>query len=252
MDSLLLLAGAGFTGGAMNAMAGGGSFVTLPALIAAGVPSMPANASSTVALYPGGAASAWVYRDGIKHVPRHLLMPCLWATLVGGALGAVLLLSTPTTLFDRVLPWLLLVATIMLTFGRRISASRGTREHAHLPTMVGVQFVLGIYGGYFGGAVGLMMLAVWSVLTGMSAKMFNPSRTLLTTAANTIAVVCFAVAHAIYWREALILGAGALVGGYAGAHVGRRLPPSAVYIATVIVACSMTVAFFIRAYGGAR
>jgi uncharacterized membrane protein YfcA len=248
MDSMLLLAGAGFTGGAMNALAGGGSFVTLPALIAAGVPSVPANASSTVALYPGGVASVWVYRDGIKNVPRPLLIPCLWATLVGGALGALLLLSTPTTVFDRVLPWLLLVATIMLIFGRRISVSTGAREHASLPTMIGVQFVLGIYGGYFGGAVGLMMLATWSVLAGMSVKMFNPSRTLLTTAANTIAVLCFAVAHAIYWREAVILGAGALAGGYTGAHIGRRLPPSAVYIATVAVACSMTVAFFVRAY----
>jgi len=252
MDSFLLLAGAGFTGGAMNALAGGGSFVTLPALIAAGVPSVPANASSTVALFPGGVASVWVYRDGIKHVPRSLLLPCLWATLVGGALGALLLLSTPTTLFDRVLPWLLALATIMLTFGRRISLSVGAREHAHLPTMVAVQFVLGIYGGYFGGAVGLMMLAAWSVLTGLSTKMFNPSRTLLTTAANTIAVLCFAVAHAIYWREALILGAGALLGGYTGAHIGRRLPPNVIYVATVVIACGMTLAFFIRAYGGAR
>src|SRR4051794_36299065 len=120
MQSWGLLAGAGVLAGAMNAMAGGGSFVTLPVLIGAGVPSVLANASSTIALYPGGVASAWVYRDGLGQVCGVPLRPTLVATLLGGFAGAMLLLFTPSSVFDRVLPWLLLVATLALAFGARL------------------------------------------------------------------------------------------------------------------------------------
>ncbi len=123
MDPYVIVAGAGLLAGAMNAMVGGGSFITLPALIAAGLPSVIANTSSTVALYPGGAASAWVYRDGLKPVEGLPLVPSLVATLIGGLAGALLLIWTPSSVFDRVLPWLLLTATITLTFGARIGAA---------------------------------------------------------------------------------------------------------------------------------
>jgi uncharacterized membrane protein YfcA len=163
MDHTLLLLAAGFAAGAMNALAGGGSFVTLPALIAAGVPSVAANASSTVALYPGGAASAWVYRDGLGAICGIPLRPALAATLVGGLIGAVLLLSTPTRLFDHLLPWLLLVATATLAFGPKAGPLIRARFSAGAGTVVAIQFLLGVYGGYFGGAVGLMMAAAWSL-----------------------------------------------------------------------------------------
>src|ERR1044072_489911 len=123
MDVYLMLCGAGLVAGAMNALAGGGSFVTLPALIAAGLPSVAANASSTVALYPGGAASAWVYRDGLTRAEGLPIVPSLIATLVGGLAGALLLLWTPSSIFDRLLPWLLLAATVTLTFGPRLGAA---------------------------------------------------------------------------------------------------------------------------------
>src|ERR1700748_1664310 len=114
MNSLLFVSGAGLIAGAMNALAGGGSFVSLPALVAAGVPSVQANASSTVALFPCGLASAWAYRDGLAPVGAASLRSLLIATLLGGVTGAVLLLSTPTKAFDVVLPWLLLLATLAL------------------------------------------------------------------------------------------------------------------------------------------
>ena len=117
-----MLATAGLVGGAMNALAGGGSFVTLPAMIAAGIPSVGANASSTVALYPGGAASAWVYRDGLTNVDGLPFMPSLIATLIGGLAGALLLIWTPSSVFDRLLPFLLLTATITLMLGPRLGA----------------------------------------------------------------------------------------------------------------------------------
>ncbi|HEY8335361.1 MAG TPA: sulfite exporter TauE/SafE family protein [Tardiphaga sp.] len=249
MTSWFLIAGAGILAGAMNALAGGGSFVTLPTLIAAGVPSVAANASSTVALYPGGAASAWVYRDGLTQVCGVPLRPTLWATLAGGLLGALLLLWTPTSVFDRVLPWLLLAASLMLAFGPRIGPALRARFRAGLVTVLLIQFVLGIYGGYFGGAVGLMMMAAWALLDGADVKALNAPRTLLVSAANGVAVLCFIVAGVVRWPEALTMGVGALLGGYVGAHAGRRLPPAVVRLVTVLVAGVTTLVFFVRAYG---
>jgi uncharacterized membrane protein YfcA len=249
MDDLLLLLGAGLLAGAMNGLAGGGSFVTLPALIAAGVPSVAANASSTVALYPGGVASAWVYRDGLNSVCGIPLRPTLLATLAGGLAGALLLLWTPSSVFDKVLPWLLLVATLALAGGPRLGPALRSRFRAGVKTVVTVQFLLGVYGGYFGGAVGLMMMAAWSLLDGADVKALNPPRTLLVSAANTVAVLCFILAGAVAWPAVLLVGLGAVVGGYGGARLGRRLPATVVRIATLILAVVMTAVFFARAYG---
>lgn len=248
MDTLLWLAAAGFLAGAMNALAGGGSFVTLPALIAAGLPSVAANASSTVALYPGGVASAWVYRDGLTRVEGLPIVPSLIATLLGGLAGALLLLWTPSSVFDRVLPWLLLAATVTLIFGPRLGAALRARLVAGPATIWAIQFVLGIYGGYFGGAVGLMMLATWSLITTADIKLLNPTRMVLVTAANTIAVLTFIMLGAVWWAQTLALGAGAIAGGYGGAHIGKRLPATAVRIITLGVAITITAAFFVRAY----
>jgi uncharacterized membrane protein YfcA len=248
MDVLLMLAGAGFLAGAMNALAGGGSFVTLPALIAAGVPSVNANASSTVALYPAGAASAWVYRDTLSNIEGVPIVPSLVATLIGGLVGALLLLWTPSSLFDRVLPWLLLAATLTLAFGPWLGPALRARFRAGPLVVLTIQFLLGIYGGYFGGAVGLMMMAVWSLLAGADIKALNPHRTLMVTSANTVALVCFVIAGAVWWAQTIALGAGAIVGGYGGAVLGKRLPATVVRIVTLAVAALITAVFFLRAY----
>jgi uncharacterized membrane protein YfcA len=245
---LLMLAGAGFIAGAMNALTGGGSFVSLPAMIAVGLPSVAANASSTVALYPGGAASAWVYRDGLTRVEGLPLGPSLIATLVGGLAGALLLLWTPSAVFDRVLPWLLLTATIMLTLGPRLGAALRARFSAGPAAILAIQFLIGVYGGYFGGAVGLMMLAAWSLITTADVKQLNPMRMLLVTVANTIAVLCFIALGGVWWTQTLVLGAGAILGGYGGAHLGKRLPARAIRAVTLAVAFGITAVFFYRAY----
>lgn len=243
-----MLLGVGLLAGGMNALAGGGSFVTLPALIAAGVPSVAANATSTLALYPAGIASAWVYRGGLAAVCGVPLQPTLLATLAGGFLGAVLLLLTPNAAFDRLLPWLLLVATLALVFGRRLGPALRARTRAGLPAVLAIQFVLGVYGGYFGGAVGLMMMAAWSLLDAADLKALNPPRTLLVTAANTVAVLCFVLAGLVQWRSAVWVGLGAVCGGYGGAHAGRRLPSALVRSVTIAVAVLMTMLFFVRGY----
>ena len=248
MGRFLILAAAGLVGGAMNALAGGGSFVTLPAMIAAGIPSVNANASSTVALHPGGVASAWVYRGGLTTVEGLPFIPSLVATLIGGLAGALLLVWTPSSVFDRVLPFLLLTATTTLFVAPRLRTALGGRFANRPATMTAIQFLLGVYAGYFGGAVGLMMLAAWSLVTSADIKALNPFRVMMVTAANTIAVICFVVLGVVWWRQTLTLGFGAIMGGYAGAHIGRRLPAHVVRNVTIVLAVTITFSFFYRAY----
>lgn len=251
MDTMILVFGAGAVAGAMNALAGGGSFVSLPALIAAGVPPVQANASSTVALFPGGLASAWTYRDGLQAVGNVSLRALLVATLFGGLVGALLLLRTSSVAFTFVLPWLLLVASVALAFGRRIGEALRARWRVHARAVLGVQFALGVYGGYFGGAVGIMMMAVWGLLDKRGLKELNAPRTLLVSAANMVAVVAFIVANAVHWHETLAMLAGAILGGYGGAHIGRRAPPGAIRAVTLLATSCITLAFFVKTYAPA-
>jgi uncharacterized membrane protein YfcA len=249
MYHVMLLCCAGFVAGAMNALAGGGSFVGLPALIAVGVPSVQANASSTVALYPGGLASVWAYRHGLSPVGNVSLRHLLYITLAGGACGGLLLLGTPTTAFDLLLPWLLLIATISLAFGNTIGEVLRRYCRIHPKVVIAIQFILGVYGGYFGGGVGLMMLAVWGLLERRDLKSLNASRTLLVVAANTMAALIFITARAVYWRETSVMLLGATLGGYCGALLGRRCPNVVLRAITLSITVTITIAFFIRAYG---
>lgn len=248
LTDILLLVSAGGIAGAMNAMVGGGSFVTLPALVATGLSALEANASSSVALYPGGALSAFVYRGAagsVCGIPVLRLMP---VSVVGGLAGAALLLWTPTQLFDRVLPWLLLTATIVLAFGPQLARLHGVSLQHGRRALPVIQFLLGVYAGYFGGAVGLLMLAAWRVLGAHDIKSLNGPRTLLVTAANTTAIALLAAAGIVRWTACLPMGAGALAGGYIGARVGKRLSPRVAHITAIVVSVSITVAFFMRAY----
>ncbi len=248
MLTLLFLFGAGLLAGAMNSLAGGGTFVTLPALIAAGVPSVAANASSTAALWPGAIVGAATYFTVWPPICGTRPRPMLAVTIVGGGVGSVLLLSTPSASFDVLLPWLLLLATLALAFGRRIGAALQGRMRNFGALVLVVQFTLGVYGGYFGGAVGLMMVAAWSLLGERDIKALNGPRMILVAAANTVAVLVFIGAGAIQWAQSLPMLAGGVLGGFAGARLGRRLPSGAVRIATIAATAAITVAFFARAY----
>jgi uncharacterized membrane protein YfcA len=245
----VLMAAAGLLAGAMNALAGGGSFVTLPAMIAVGIPSVIANTSSTVALYPAQLTTAWSYRDGLGPIGPVSIKVLMVVTLIGGAAGATLLLLTSSDTFSHALPWLLLVATVMLGFGRNLGEALRRRWHISATAVIAIQLLLGVYGGYFGGAVGLMMLAVWGLLDDRSVKSFNAPRTLLVGAANTVAVVIFIAAGSVRWPEAMTMLVAAAVGGYFGAVLGRRANAQVVRWGTVIVSAGITVAFFAKAYG---
>jgi uncharacterized protein len=248
VNDYVLVAAAGLVAGAMNALVGGGSFVTLPALIAAGVPSVQANTTSTIALYPAQLTTAWAYREGLGPIGHLSLRSLLLSSFVGGAIGAVLLLSTPSQTFDVILPWLLAVTTLTLAFGRRLGDSLRRHWHINAPVVLLAQFGLGVYGGYFGGGVGIMMMAVWSLLSERTLKSFNAPRTLLVAAANTVAVIIFAAAGAIRWNFALTMLTAAAVGGYCGALAGRRAPALLVRAGTILCSIVITLLFFYRAY----
>jgi uncharacterized membrane protein YfcA len=248
MDTMILVLCAGMVAGAMNALAGGGSFVSLPALIAAGVPPVLANTSSTVALFPGGLASAWAYRDGLRPLGPVPLRALLATTLCGGLAGALLLLHTSSGDFTFVLPWLMLAASVALAFGRRIGEALRARWRVHANAVLAVQFALGVYGGYFGGAVGIMMMAMWGLLDSCDLKNLNAPRTLLVSAANVAAVLAFIVANAVRWPETLVMLAGGIIGGYIGARIGRRAPPALIRTLTLLATSCITLAFFVKAY----
>jgi uncharacterized membrane protein YfcA len=248
-SALLLSAGAGIVGGAMNALAGGGTFVTLPALIALGLPSNVANATSNVALLPGAGASAWEYRDELAPVGGLSVRKLAAITFVGGVVGSVLLVLTPTRVFDLIIPWLLLFAFVVMAFGRHASDWRHSRVTIGTGTLAAAQSLLGIYGGYFGGGVGLIAAAVYGLLAGMSPRSLFSIRTLMLATANLAAVFVFVATGLVRWWACAPMLLGAILGGWLGAKLGKRLPHGAVRVWTLIITGVTTAVFFARAYG---
>lgn len=233
----------------MNALAGGGTFATLPALIALGLPSTVANATSNVSLEPGAAAAAWTFRHGLAPLGGVPVRVLAGITFIGGLAGSLLLVVTPSRTFDLLIPWLLLLATIALAFGPRLATSLHARVTIGTRTLVSAQALLGLYGGYFGGGVGLMMTATYGLLAGAEPKTLFAPRTLFLATANAAATIVFVLLGLVRWAYCLPMLAGAVLGGWAGARLGERLPPPAVRAATVIVSAATTLVFFWRAYG---
>ena len=242
MEHFAPLVLAGLLAGAMNAVAGGGSFVTFPTLVLVGLPPIAANATSTVALFPGTVASTWAYRSDIQGVAGYRLALLLPISLV----GAVLLLITPGAAFDNVIPWLLLLATLTFAGGRRLSLWLSRRLRIGTGPFLAIQFLLSIYGGYFGGAIGLMMMAVWTLLGTADLKAVAGVRTALVSASNGMAVLCFAAAGAVRWPETLAMMLSSIVGGYYGARFARLLPPAVLRVFVVLLSATVTIAFFTR------
>lgn len=248
IEGLVLAALAGFVGGAMNALAGGGTFATMPALIALGLPSPIANATSNVALLPGAAASAWTYRSGLRPLGRLSIRVLAAITFGGGLVGSVLLVATPTRVFDVVIPWLLLIAFLAIAFGGGAAEWLHARVAIGRPALVAAQTLLGIYGGYFGGGVGLMMTATWGLLAGVAPHGLMAPRTLMLALANLAAMIVFVAADMVRWWACLPMLGGAILGGWLGARLGTRLSPRVIRIWTLLVTGATTIVFFVRAY----
>jgi uncharacterized membrane protein YfcA len=246
MGSYLLLALSAFAAGLINSVAGGGSFFTFPALVFTGVPSIIANASSTMALLPGIFASAWAYRLDFKKAQDFPFVPMSIISFVGGAVGALLLLYTPQGAFDGMIPWLMLGATLLFTFGLRLSPILARVIHIGPVTLLCVQALVAVYGGYFGGAIGILMLAAWSLFGLKDIHMMNANRTLLGGAMNGIAVILFIIARKIWWPQTLVMLVAAVIGGYVGARYARRANPRYIRGAVTVISAAITIAFFLR------
>jgi uncharacterized membrane protein YfcA len=244
MHVTLIVFFAGLAAGAMNAAAGGGSFISVPALIYVGIPSVTANMSSTIALYPGSLASGWAYRASLQTILNVSVKALFAATLAGGFAGALLLLLTPSSAFDKIIPWLLLLGSLAFAFGPWIGKRLQKYQRPNPAFLLSVQLLLGIYGGYFGGAVGIMMMAVWSVMGLTDIRAMNAVKVVLVLAANTVAVVFFAVAGSVAWRETLVMLVAAAIGGYLGARIALRLKPSYIRIGISVVNFAITAIFF--------
>jgi uncharacterized membrane protein YfcA len=233
----------------MNALAGGGTFATLPALIALGLPANVANATSNVALLPGAATSAAEFRDELEPIGGLSIPLLAGITFVGGLAGSVLLVLTPSRAFDFIIPWLLLTGFVVMLFGKGASDWLHERVTIGLPALAATQAVLGIYGGYFGGGVGLMATAAYGLLAGAHPRAMFSVRTFMLAVANFAAAIVFIAVGLVRWRACVPMLVGSIIGGWLGARLGKRLPHGLVRVWTLLVTAATTIVFFVRAYG---
>ena len=243
---------AGTLGGALNSVAGGGSFIAFPALLFTGVPPIPANATNTIALWTGAAASGGAYRKRLD-IPRRVMIPLLASSVAGGIVGAFLLLKTPAHTFMRVLPWLTLGATLLFAFGKKLAGGRkSVIEHetasAALVGATVFQFCVAIYGGYFGGGMGIVTLAMLATLGMTDIHAMNALKSVMGFVINGVAVVTFIIARAVYWKPGAIMIVGGIAGGYLGAHYAMKMPQVWIRSFVVVVGAGMTAYFFWKSY----
>ena len=244
---------AAILGGTLNSVAGGGSFITLPSLIFTGVLPINANATSTVALWPGSVASIWAYRRELAKQRRSIVLLLSGTSLIGGVIGAELLLSTSQSTFVKLLPYLLLVATVLFAFSGPITTwlhSKVTQKNRQAwPTLIGIsflQFIIAIYGGYFGGGIGILMLATLGLMGMENIHEMNAMKTLLAAFINGVALVIFVMRDVVAWPQAIVMILGAIIGGYGGAYFARKIDQRWVRGFVIVVGVSMTIYFFLR------
>ncbi|MEZ5116774.1 MAG: sulfite exporter TauE/SafE family protein [Candidatus Nanopelagicales bacterium] len=251
----VLLAAAGFVGGTVNAVVGSGTLVVYPALIAAGLPPVTANGTNTTGLSWGSLSSAYGYRRELTGRMRILAVP-LVASFAAACLGAGLVLALPERVFVAVVPWLILAATVLVAVQplvvRRLR-DRAARLGDHSapdgrggPTLTVAVAGSGVYGGYFGAAQGVILMAVLGLLYDADLQRSNGAKNLLAASANIAAALVFALAGRVWWLAAAIVAVGAIAGGLVGARVARRLPPAVMRAAVVVVGLVATVSLVVR------
>ncbi len=239
--------------GTLNAVAGGGSFISFPALLFLRIEPVAANATNTVALWPGLAASSIAYMKRLN-APLRLLVPLLITSIVGGWAGALLLLHTPQHTFLQLIPWLLLCGTLLFAFGnsiRTIASKAGalgdlrTISWTAVTASSVVQLFVAVYGGYFGAGIGFVMLGMLTALGMSDVHAMGAIRTLLAAAINAVAVLTFIVAGAVLWPHCVVMIAGALTGGWFGAHYAQKADADKVRAVVICLGLAMSAYFFI-------
>jgi uncharacterized protein len=242
--TFLILFIAAVWAGAQNALAGGGSFITLPLLILSGMNPRAANITSTIALFPGQVASGWTGRsvaDGAAGLP---LRGLIIISLVGGALGAGLLLVTSPSFFARLLPWLILFATILFAWGS-FGPRRADATHLGTAGVTAAQFCISVYGGYFGGGIGFLMLAALTA-SGVTMRVAGATKNVLAAVMNASAVAIFVFSPEVNWPTAAVYAVGAVVGGIIGGHLVRKVNERVLRFLVVLIGLALTVGLFVR------
>ena len=233
---------------AVNSVAGGGTFLTFPVFIMNGLTPLQANIMSTIALWPGAAASSYGYRK-VLTADRKKLLPLLIVGVIGGAAGSLTLLNTPETFFKQLVPWLLLFATLIFAFGRYGIVAL----HRHFPNAneyynlgIFLQILIAFYGGYFGAGIGILIIAILQMLGLSHIHEMNALKTLLATAINMATVIIFISAGVVIWHLAFIMIAGGIFGGYAGARLALKVPPKYIRWFVSSVGFGMSAYFFLH------
>lgn len=252
---LILVAGGAFLAGGMNALAGGGTFFSFPALLVAGVPPVTANASNTVALWPASLSSAWVYRRELtKH--REWVIALTIVAAIGGVLGGLLLLAISNKAFTQLIPWLLLLATVLFAFSKEISrlvvkfkthiGIHPTNDKPHSKTGLFFQFIVTVYGGFFGAGQGILTLAALAIQGIEDIQEINALKNWISAVTYTVSALTFIIAGAITWPYTLLMVLTATLGGFAGARIARYLP--AVWLKRIVIGVGtvMTVIYFFK------
>ena len=246
---IVVLVTVGFFAGTSNALVGGGTLFTFPVLLAAGLPPVIANTTTTVALVPGTFTSAYAYLPELHRIRERLPLRIGVAT-AGGLTGALLLLVSGNALFFYLVPWLLGAATIIFTFSRQIV--RGVTRGSHRKNerqLLAMEFVSAIYGGYFGAAIGILLLASMALAGEQDMQSANAQRNFLVCFINGVAALLFIVAGAVDWTVALIVMVGSIAGGYFGARVARRIPNEWLRRTVTAAGAMFSVYYFVKAYG---
>jgi hypothetical protein len=245
MSTLALLALAAFGAGVLNAIAGGGTFLTFPALVFAGVPPITANATSAVAVSPGYLGSSWGFRRELAALPTALLRRELLLAATGGVAGALLLLVTPARVFSGLVPWLLLFATALFAAGPRLARLGGGTGFAGWRS-AGL-LAVAVYGGYFNGGLGILLMALYTLTGESRLNTVNALKNLNSFVLSLLSVAAFAWAGVIVWPEATVMMLAATLGGVAGARLARRLPVAWVRAIVILTGLVMSALFFWRA-----
>ena len=241
---LLLLFFAALWAGAQNALAGGGTFLTLPALMFSGLDARTANIVSTLGMFPGQVASGWAalpLADGAGTLTVRALVVL---SLMGGAVGGLLLLWTPSDFFENLVPWLVLFATAVFAWGSFLRKATAVAALGPVPAGA-TQFAIAVYGGYFGGGIGFLMLAALT-MAGMATRHAGATKNVLAAVMNASAVLLFVSSPLVSWLHVAVLGAGAVGGGLAGAWALHRVNERALRVAIVGLGAALTVGLFLR------
>jgi uncharacterized membrane protein YfcA len=236
----------GLWAGLQNALAGGGSFITLPALILSGMTPLAANITSTIALFPAQVSTGLAGRSLVSGVGRLSFRTLFFISIVGGALGGWLLLSTPASVFARLVPWLVLFATVVFAWGSFLrKAKPDGGAHIGPAGAVVAQFLIAVYGGYFGGGIGFLMMAALT-MAGLQTRIAAATKNALAGVMNAAAVAIFVFSPEVHWTQAIVLGAGAIGGGLFGAWALKHVNEKMLRIVIVAIGVALTIGLFLK------